>query len=138
VCGALGLENLTNDPRFDSIEARSRNAGQLVVMLDEKFAAEPRAVWLERLNGAGCICTPVQTPKQVADDPQALANNYFVRMNHHLFGETKMVGFPWSFSDTPASCRRPAPELGEHTEEILNDLGYTAEEISNMRKDGII
>ncbi|AFM26267.1 CaiB/BaiF CoA transferase family protein [Desulfomonile tiedjei] len=138
VCQALSLEELTDDPRFNSIEARSKNAAALVAIFDERFALKPRHEWLALLNQAGCICTPVQTPQEVTCDPQALANDYFVYMNHPEHGKTKMVGFPWDFSDTPASCRLPAPEFGQHTDEILSELGYTAVEIDSLRRNEVI
>ncbi|MBI5251616.1 MAG: CoA transferase [Desulfomonile tiedjei] len=138
VCKALGLNELIEDQRFDTIEARSRNARELVEIFDDKFAARPRHEWLTVLNQAGCICTPVQTPEEVSNDPQALANSYFVYTDHPEHGKTKMVGFPWDFSETPASCRLMAPELGQHTEEILLDLGYTAQEIAELRKEEVI
>lgn len=138
VCQALSLEELINDPRFDSIEARSKNAAALVAVFDERFALKPRHEWLALLNQAGCICTPVQTPQEVTCDPQALANDYFVYMDHPEHGKTKMVGFPWDFSDTPAACRLPAPEFGQHTDEILLELGYNAVEIDSLRRDEVI
>lgn len=138
VCKALDLEELARDHRFGTIEARSKNAGELVAIIDERFATRPRDHWLDLLRQEGCICTPVQTPSEVVNDPQALANNYLVEVNHPVHGKTKMVGFPWDFSATPASCRRAAPELGQHTEEILQGLGYPASEISKMREEGVI
>jgi len=138
VCKALDLEHLESDARFETIEARSQNATELVRIFDEKFAAKSRDEWLEILRREGCICTPVQTPTEVVNDPQALANNYFVCVDHPQHGKTKVTGFPWDFSDTPASCTRPAPDLGEHTEEILTDLGYGASEIAQLRRDEVI
>ena len=138
VCAALDLEHLVSDPRFETIESRSVNAKELVASFDRQFATRPRSEWLEILTQFGCISTPIQTPTEVADDPQALANNYFVHYDHPKHGKTKMVGFPWDFSRTPASCRRPAPELGEHTEEVLSEIGYTIDQIGAMRQKQVI
>ena len=132
------MEKLIEDRRFNNIEARSRNAKELVALFDERFSTRPREEWLILLEQAGCICTPVQTPKEVSNDRQALANDYFVYTDHPEHGKTKMVGFPWSFSDTPASCRLPAPELGQHTEQILSDLGYNAMKIAELREKKVI
>jgi len=138
VCKALDIENLMQDPRFATVEARSKNAKELVAILDGRFATNTRDEWLRILTEAGCICTPIQTPLEVVNDPQALANNYFVHLNHPVNGDTRMVGFPWDFSDTPASCRRPAPELGQHTTEVLAELGYTETDLARLRQDGVI
>lgn len=138
VCKALSLEKLIEDRRFNNIEARSRNAKELVALFDERFSTRPREEWLMLLEQAGCICTPVQTPTEVSNDGQALANDYFVYTDHPEHGKTKMVGFPWSFSDTPASCQSPAPELGQHTEQILSDLGYNAMKIAELREKKVI
>ena len=138
LCKALELENIEHDQRFNSVEARSKNAAELVAVFDERFAQRSREEWLERLRQEKCICTPIQTPMEVSNDLQALANEYFVHMNHSKHAETKMVGFPWNFSETPASCRREAPELGQHTEEVLKELGYTKNEIATLRQGDVI
>jgi CoA:oxalate CoA-transferase len=138
LCRALGVEELEHDQRFESVEARSKNAGDLVSVFDKKFAERPRDEWLDILRREGCICTPIQTPLEVTNDLQALANDYFVFMNNAGDEKTKMVGFPWDFSETPASCRREAPELGQHTEEVLKELGYTASDVTTLREGGVI
>ena len=138
VCRALGMPELENDPRFNSIEARDENAKELVAIMDKKFATKTRDEWLKILKAEGCICTPIQSPLEVSNDPQALANNYFIYADHPVWGRIKMVGFPWDFSETPASWRREAPEFGQHTEEILLELGYTWDDIAKLKSEEVI
>ena len=138
VCRALGIEELEHDPRFNSIEARKSNAEQLVAIFDETFITKTRDEWMEIFEKEKVICAPVQTPIEVVNDPQTLANEYIIEVDDPVLGKTKQVGFPWVFSETPASVRRLAPELGEHNEEILLDLGYNRDDIPGLRRDGII
>ncbi len=138
VLKALDLAELEKDPRFETVEARSKNAEELVGIFDGRFAEKPRHEWLDIFGEEGCIVTPVQTPSEVASDPQTLANDYFITADHPKFGPTKMVGFPWDFSETPVSCRRPAPEYGEHTVEVLRELGYGDESIEALKQQEVI
>jgi len=138
VCKAMALDELEHDPRFNSIEARSENAKELISILDEKFAGKTRDEWLAILKKEGVICTPVQSPAEVVDDPQALANEYIIWVDHPVWGRIKMVGFPWMFSETPASWWREAPEFGQHTEEILLELGYTWDDIVKLKDEDVI
>ncbi|MBW2031224.1 MAG: CoA transferase [Deltaproteobacteria bacterium] len=138
LCNALEIQELEHDSRFNSIEARGKNAKELVAILDKKFATKTRNEWSEILKEQGCIFTLVQSLEEVTNDPQALANDYFRFFDHPTLGRTKMVGFPWHFSETPASIRRGAPEFGEHTEEILRELGYTREGIEDLRREGVV
>jgi crotonobetainyl-CoA:carnitine CoA-transferase CaiB-like acyl-CoA transferase len=138
VCRALGQPELENDPRFHSIEARGENAKELIAIMDNIFATKTREEWFEIFERQGLIYTPVQTPTEVVNDPQAIANNYVTSFEHPVLGKTKMVGFPWDFSQTPASVRREAPELGQNTEEILLEMGYDWDDISNLKNEGAI
>jgi crotonobetainyl-CoA:carnitine CoA-transferase CaiB-like acyl-CoA transferase len=126
------------DPRFDSVEKRTENAGELIAIMDATFATKTREAWINILQAEDCICTPVQSPYEVSNDPQALANNYFINIDHPDWGRTKLVGFPWWFSETPASWQRKAPGFGEHTEEIMKESGFSPDEIKNYKKRGII
>jgi crotonobetainyl-CoA:carnitine CoA-transferase CaiB-like acyl-CoA transferase len=76
----------------------------------------------------------VQDYATLTNDPQALANAYFQQVSHPLAGPMQVVGFPWHFSETPATAAAAAPELGQHTEEILLDAGYTWEQITSLRE----
>ena len=138
VLKALGLPELEKDERFSTVESRSQNAAELVKLFDDRFAEKTRAEWLEVFKKEGCIATPIQTPSQVTNDPQAVANNYFVTVDHPEQGATKMTGYPWCFSDTPASYRHPAPGYGEHTMEILSEIGCSEDEMKSLKEKGVL
>jgi crotonobetainyl-CoA:carnitine CoA-transferase CaiB-like acyl-CoA transferase len=110
----------------------------LVAILDQRFATRSRDEWIRILKEEGCIFTLIQTPLEVSQDPQAFANNYFIEVQHPEWGKMKMTGFPWDFSETPASWWRKAPAFGQHTEEILLELGYNSDGIANLKKEGAI
>ena len=138
VCKAMGIEDLVNDTRFNTEEGRAANGQELISILDRLFADKSRAEWMKILSEHGCIFTPVQDLPEVALDPQVLANNYLINVDHPLYGPTKTMGFPWDFSDTPASWHRQAPKLGEHTEEVLLENGFSTTEVAELRKESVI
>jgi len=138
ICKALDIEEVQHGPRFNSIEARGQNAKELVALLDKRFATRTRDEWVKILKEEGCIFTLIQTPLEVSNDPQAFANNYFINVRHPVWGKIKMVGFPWEFSETPASWRREAPAFGQHSGEILLELGYTMDDIANFKEEEVI
>ena len=109
-----------------------------MALLDQRFLTRTRDEWAGILKEEGCIFTPIQTPQEVTNDSQALANRYFIEAPHPSWGNTKMVGFPWDFSETPAAWSREAPALGQHTDEVLTELGYRKEDIENLRGEGVI
>ena len=133
-----GLEELEHDLRFSTIEARHDNGKELVAILDKKFATKNRDEWMKIFKKENVIYTPVQSSSEVFKDPQALANDYIIPVEHPVWGKIKMLGFPWTFQETPASVKREAPELGQHTEEILLEMGYSWDDITELKSAEVI
>ncbi len=132
------MEELEHDPKFNCLEVRGENAEELVRIIDEKIATRTMAEWIEIFKREDVIHTPVQTATEVTNDPQALANNYFVWFDHPVFGKVKMTGWAWDFSDTPCSIRREAPEFGQHTAEVLLEMGYDWVDIIRLKDEDVI
>jgi len=139
-CQAIEREDLKEDPRFADALSRERNAGELVSILDQVFATKTAKEWMDLLKQKGdFICCPINNVADLLNDPQVMANQYIIDFDHPVLGKTKMVGFPIQFSKTPLSMRLPAPELGQHTEEVLlNIADYTWEEIEELKKQEVI
>ncbi len=138
-CRVMGIAHLEKAPRFIDLEARTKNSEELIHILDEVFVTRPLKEWLAVLDkGQDLIYGPIQSVSQAIEDPQVLANKYITDFDHPIFGLTKVVGIPYKFSKTPASLARAAPELGEHTEEVLLEMGYTWEEIADLKDKEVI
>jgi len=138
-CKALGLEHLINDQKFHDRHTRSDNAEELTRILDDAFAAKPYAEWEQILSDADILFSPIVPLTEVGNDPQALENQYIIEYDHPRLGKFKSGGFPIKFSKTACSVRMAAPEFGQHTEEILTEIGgYSWEEVSRFRDDGLL
>jgi crotonobetainyl-CoA:carnitine CoA-transferase CaiB-like acyl-CoA transferase len=106
-----------------------------VVFLDtmnKLFASDSRDKWVKALREADIICAPINTLRDAAQDPDVLANNYVIEVEHPKYGKIKEVGSPWEFSETPVKIG-VAPELGEHNMQILKGLGYTDAQIEELK-----
>jgi crotonobetainyl-CoA:carnitine CoA-transferase CaiB-like acyl-CoA transferase len=137
-CRAIAREDLLADPRFAGMRARRDNAPALIAILDEVFAQKPRAAWGEAFDREGIVWAKAQTIEEVAADPQAEAAGAWIDVPDGAGGTRRMVAPPVSFSDTPAAPAGPAPEMGEHTEAVLLELGYSWEEIAALKERGTI
>ncbi len=139
LCKAMKIQHLEKDSRFDSMDKRTTHAAELIEIFDEVFASKPRDKWIKALKKNGCIYAPVNTIADLEKDPQAIANEYITEFDHPTMGKIKEAGFPVTFSKTPASIMREAPEFGQHTEEVLIEiLDYSWEELSKLREAEII
>jgi len=140
LCEVLGIPQAANDERFATMGPRAANAAACVALLDETFAKRPRADWIATLTPSGdFIVSIVNSVDDLPDDPQVKANDYVTTFEHPAFGPTRVVGMPIRLSETPGSVRLPAPEFGQHTEEILLDvLGYTWNDVARLRDADVI
>lgn len=137
----IGRPELATDPRYATMAARSKIGQECVVLLDEAFATKARDEWVQifREDESDLIYTIVNTVDDLPTDPQVLANDYVVEFDHPQYGPTGMVGIPVGLSETPGSVRSAAPELGQHTEEVLIDiLGWDWDRISELRDKEVI
>lgn len=139
-CKALGREDLATDPRFKDGFKIAENHRELINILDDIFMTKPRDEWLKIFDEAGdFIVGPVNTPYEVCNDPQVIANQYITEFDHPSYGRIRVMGIPIRFSRTPCKLRLPAPELGQHTEEVLLEIGeYSWEEIEKLREEEVI
>ena len=114
------------DARFATNSQRTAHRAELVAILQERFAAEPQNIWLERFRNAAIPAAPINTTAEALRDPQALARGVIVQIEHPALREARSIANPVRFSDMPASYRLPPPMLGEHNEEILRGLGISS------------
>ncbi len=137
-CEAIGREDLANDPRYETNPQRVSNAAALSAEIDPIVAQRPARELEAELVAVGVPCAAVRSAEEFFDDPQveAMAMSQVVR--HPQLGNLRMAGVPWRFSQTPGTIRRPAPRLGEHTGEVLAELGYGAERIAGLEASGAV
>lgn len=137
VVAALGRPELGADPRFATAADRAANGPALIAILDEAFAAAVLADWAEVLDAHGVWWAPVQGPEDLPGDPQAVASGAFVEVPT-AEGPVPMVASPVDFSATPWSVSRRTPEAGEHTEELLLELGMDWDGITGLHGSGAL
>ncbi len=128
-------------PEVMTLDWIRMNAGELLQLtgrLDEVFATKPGAFWLEALRKHDLLVEIAQDYGDLAGDPQVSENGMIVTMDHHTHGELRIVAPPVVLSATPGEIRTPAPEFGQHTEEVLLEAGYTWDEIAALREEGVI
>jgi crotonobetainyl-CoA:carnitine CoA-transferase CaiB-like acyl-CoA transferase len=133
---ALDKPEWLDDPRFATPASRQKNINDRLSMTQEVLKARPAAEWLDRLTREGVPCAPVLTRSAMINDPQVRANGIVVETEHPVAGTLRQARSAAEFSVTPAAIRHGGPELGEHTETVLSELGYSATEIAELRAKG--
>ncbi len=130
---ALGLEQLAADPRFAGNSERVRNRTELVPLLEQVFLTREAAFWIERLLAVGVPAAPVHRVDQALSHPQALANGMVATTRDGAGNSTRVLGLPFKVGDTVLPADASPPLLGEHTDEILLELGFDAEQVRQLR-----
>jgi crotonobetainyl-CoA:carnitine CoA-transferase CaiB-like acyl-CoA transferase len=138
LCDVLGLQHLSDDPRFRTTNDRVAHREALDPILNDVFKSRTRSEWVAHLNECGVACGPIYNLAEVFQDPQIRHQQMLVEMPHPVHGKVKLLGMPVKLSDTPGEFRLPPPLLGQHTEEILREAGYPHEAIVALRAAGAI
>ena len=128
----IGAPELNDDPRFSSNAARMENLDALVEILNGYMAQDTTENWLARMERASLPAGPVNDILQMHEDPQALARDMILEVDHSTAGKVKTLGHPVKFSRTPAKVAMAAPVLGQHTRAVLEEAGYNAGQIDAL------
>jgi crotonobetainyl-CoA:carnitine CoA-transferase CaiB-like acyl-CoA transferase len=131
-CKAVDAPQLASDPDFASGATRSKNRDRLNEAIEAIIRTRPSAEWIERLNAAGVPCGPIYKMNEVFADPQVQHLRVTRTVPHKVLGSVEVIGQAVELSRTPWSVRTASPEPGEHTKEILGELGYGASEIDAL------
>lgn len=137
-CSALGWDDLTNDVRFVQNHLRVEYREALEQIINERLQQYTVQQVAERLEKVGVPCGPIQNIDQVLNDPQVIAREMMVSIEHPNVPNLKVPAFPVKFSDTPAKIKYPPPLLGEHTDEILASIGYDEAKRTKLKEAHII
>jgi formyl-CoA transferase len=138
LCAALGLAELTGDPRFSRGPGRVQHRRAMDEILEKALARRSVGEWVEILNAAGVACGPIYSVDQAFADPQVARFNLVHNLEHPVWGLVKVLGLPVSLSRTPPQVRTPAPLPGQHTREVLERLGYDRATIEGLLADGVV
>jgi len=138
LCAALGRPDLAADPRFVSGHARMAGREALAAEIEKTTGAAPREHWLTRLEAAGVPAGPINTYAEALADPQALARDMIVDLEHPGAGPIKALGVPVKLSDTPGAVDRAAPVLGQDNASVLTELGYSEAEQRALQAQGVV
>jgi formyl-CoA transferase len=139
LCALAGWQDLAADERFASNPDRVGHREILVPLLQKRFQERSSAEWSDALLDAGIPCGPINAIDQVFADPQILARDMLLELDHPTAGTVKLAGSPLKLSRTPVRIQEAPPLLGQHTEEILSRyLGYGQPDVAQLRAEGVI
>lgn len=137
-CECMELQPLLEDARFRTNSDRISNRSELAAIVTERFSHFGTAELVARLTGAGIPADAIKNVAQVFEDPQVLHLGMRLAMEHATCGKVEMAGLPYLLSDTPATARLAPPTLGQHTDEVLRELGYDQAEIDSFHAGEVV
>ena len=137
-CKAIGKEEWIDDPRYDTMESREQNCEELVARLEEVMASRTWPEWEKEFRAYDLIVSGNQTVAEILEDEQAIENDFYTDIEHPVAGKARLLNSPVRFTDTPATIQWAAPQLGEHTEEVLLEAGYSWEDIARFKEQKAI
>jgi CoA:oxalate CoA-transferase len=138
-CKVIGLENLSNDPRFTTNPLRTKNRRELNTILDPVMKTKTTAEWEKIFEEASLPFSPINNLKQICEDPHIKYRNMLVEIDQPAVGKMRIANSPIRLSETPGQVYAPAPVLGQHSEDVLRTvLGYSQAEIDKLKEAGII
>ena len=138
LCVAIGRQDLLSRAEFATQQGRADNRVALNVELNHALATRTGAEWIETLNGAGVPCGPIYAVDQMFADPQVRHLGVAAEVAHPTLGPIKLLGQAAGLSRTPAAVVAPTPEVGQHTDELLAELGYAADAIARLRQQQVV
>ena len=138
LCDLLERADLKEDARFLTKASRAKNAQDVSDVFNKLFEGKPKEHWIALLEGRGIPCGPINNVKEVVESPQVQARGMVIEMDHPTAGKIKMAGSPIKASLTPACTPCPPPVLGQDTDTVLAQLGYSRGEIDVFRAEGIV
>ncbi|MCP4381719.1 MAG: CoA transferase [Hyphomicrobiales bacterium] len=126
ICEAFGIEDISQEERFKDLDTQRKYRPELQALFKQTFATDTTDHWLERLEAVDILCAPVKTLQQALDDPQTAVNGMIFDLPPTAGGPVRLVGSPIAMSDAPVTVRQPPPKLGEHTLDVLAEVGLAA------------